>query len=310
MEFSAKESEVPFSSQNSMMISSTRRWWSKDTVAVVTGGNKGIGFAFVKRLAKEGVTVILTARDFERGRRAAQELSAQGLHVHFLKLDVSDPSSINTFVSLFRMKFGALDILVNNAAVSFNELNENSVKQAETVIKTNFYGAKLLTEALLPMFRPSLSPSSHSSRILNISSRLGSLNKLKNPNMKNILQSENLLEQDIEGVVSSFLEDVKKGTWESQGWPELWTDYAVSKLALNAYTRVLAKRLEGSNISVNCFCPGFTQTSMTRGKGTHTADDAANVGTRLLLLPPDQELPNGKFFLGGSTSTGVVNSKL
>ncbi|XP_018840390.2 (+)-neomenthol dehydrogenase-like [Juglans regia] len=292
------------------MISSTRRWWSKETVAIVTGANKGIGFAFAKRLAKEGLTVILTARDFERGRRAAQELSAQGLHVHFLKLDVSDPSSINTFVSLFRMKFGALDILVNNAAVSFNELNENSVKHAETVIKTNFYGAKLLTQALLPMFRPSPSPNSNSSRILNISSRLGSLNKLKNPKIKSILQSENLLEQDIEGVVSSFLEHVKKGTWESEGWPELWTDYAVSKLALNAYTRVLAKRLEGSNISVNCFCPGFTQTSMTRGKGTHTAEDAANVGARLLLLPPE-ELPTGKFFLGGSSSsTSVVNSKL
>ncbi|XP_041001681.1 salutaridine reductase-like [Juglans microcarpa x Juglans regia] len=237
MKFSAKESEVPFSS-HSMMISSTRRWWSKETVAVVTGANKGIGFAFAKRLAKEGLTVILTARDFERGRRAAQELSAQGLHVHFLKLDVSDPSSINTFVSLFRMKFGALDILVSCQLASIYE---------------------------------------------------------------------------IDGVVSSFLEHVKKGTWESEGWPELWTDYAVSKLALNAYTRVLAKRLEGSNLSVNCFCPGFTQTSMTRGKGTHTADDAANVGARLLLLPPE-ELPTGKIFLGGSSTTSssasVVNSKL
>lgn len=61
---------------------------------------------------------------------------------------------------------------MNNAAVSFNEINENSVKHAETVINTNFYGAKLLTEALLPMFRRSPS----TSRILNISSRLGSLN--------------------------------------------------------------------------------------------------------------------------------------
>lgn len=65
---------------------------------------------------------------------------------------------------------------MNNAAVSFNEINENSVEHAETVIKTNFYGAKLLTEALLPMFRHSPSKS----RILNISSRLGSLNVSEN----------------------------------------------------------------------------------------------------------------------------------
>ncbi|KAF5465749.1 hypothetical protein F2P56_015728 [Juglans regia] len=197
---------------------------------------------------------------------------------------------------------------VNNAAVSFNEINENSVKHAETVINTNFYGAKLLTEALLPMFRRSPS----TSRILNISSRLGSLNKLRNPDIKNILESENLSVEQIEAVVSLFLQDVKNGRWEWQGWPKLWTDYAVSKLALNAYTRVLAKRYEvGRDISVNCFCPGFTQTSMTGGKGKHTAEGAADVGARLLLLPP-QELPTGKFFVGSgsSSTTTFVNSKL
>lgn len=137
------------------------------------------------------------------------------------------------------------------------------------------------------------------------------MQKLRNPNIKNILESENLSEEHIKVVVSSFLQSVKNGTWESQGWPELWTDYAVSKLALNAYTRVLAKRYEGSHISVNCFCPGFTQTSMTRGKGTHTADEAAGVGARLLLLSPE-ELPTGKFFncFWGAQSSRVVKSKL
>ncbi|KAG6732250.1 hypothetical protein I3842_01G167800 [Carya illinoinensis] len=305
---SAKEpaQAVPFSSP---FLPSSRRWWSKETVAIVTGANRGIGFALVQRLAELGLTVILTSRDSERGHCAAQALRAQGLHVHCLSLDVSDPASIKTFVALFRMKFGTLDILVNNAAVSFNEINENSVKHAETVINTNFYGAKLLTEALLPMFRRSPS----TSRILNISSRLGSLNKLRNPDIKNILESENLSEEQIEAVVRLFLQDVKNGRWEWQGWPKLWTDYAVSKLALNAYTRVLAKRYEGRDISVNCFCPGFTQTSMTGGKGKHTAEGAADVGARLLLLPP-QELQTGKFFVGSSssasTAASVVNSKL
>jgi carbonyl reductase 1 len=83
-------------------------------VAVVTGANKGIGYALVKRLAEMGLTVILTARDFERGSKAAHALRAQGLiHVHFFPLDVSDPASINAFVSFFNINFGSLDILVS-----------------------------------------------------------------------------------------------------------------------------------------------------------------------------------------------------
>lgn len=133
---------------------------------------------------------------------------------------------------------------------------------------------------------------------------------MRNPHVRKILESEKLCEEDIEGVVSWFLEDVKSGQWRSRGWPELWTDYAVSKLALNAYTRILAKRYEGKGLSANCFCPGYTQTSMTRGKGTHTADDAALIGTRLALLPP-QHLPTGKFFIVGAHNTSIIlHSKL
>lgn len=79
----------------------------------MTGANKGIGYALVKRLAEMGLTVILTARDFQRGSKAAQALRSQGLHVHFFLLDVSDPASIKAFVSLFNINFGSLDILVS-----------------------------------------------------------------------------------------------------------------------------------------------------------------------------------------------------
>jgi NAD(P)-dependent dehydrogenase (short-subunit alcohol dehydrogenase family) len=72
---------------------------------------------------------------------------------------------------------------VNNAAVSFNEIDTNSVEHAETVLRTNFYGAKMLTEALLPLFRQS----SATSRILNISSQLGLLN-VSSPNCLLFLQ--------------------------------------------------------------------------------------------------------------------------
>lgn len=70
------------------------------------------------------------------------------------------------------MKLALKTVQVNNAAISFNEINENSVEHADIVIRTNFYGPKLLTEALLPLFRRCRTMS----RILNISSRLGLLN--------------------------------------------------------------------------------------------------------------------------------------
>lgn len=136
------------------------------------------------------------------------------------------------------------------------------------------------------------------------------MQKVRNVKVKEILESKDVSEEDIEGVVNAFLEDVKTGTWKKGGWPALWTEYAMSKLALNTYTRVLAKRygVYGS-VSVNSFCPGFTQTSMTGGKGTHTADAAALVGSRLALLPPHL-LPTGQFFFWGPNYTVPRKSKL
>ncbi|KAF8049153.1 hypothetical protein N665_2283s0005 [Sinapis alba] len=269
-------------------------WWSEETTAVVTGANKGIGFEVVKELLKLGLTVVLTARNDENGSLASDSLHRAGFqNVHFFCLDVSSPSSISAFVSWFRFNFGVLDILVNNAAVSFNAVGENSIREPETIIKTNYYGAKLLTEALLPFFRRSVSVG----RILNISSRLGTLNKLRNPTLRQTLESEELTYEQIDTTVTQFLEDVRRGTYEKKGWPENWSDYAVSKMALNAYSRVLARRYDGKKlISVNCFCPGFTRTSMTGGQGTHTAEEAAAMIARLVLIPPEK-LTSGKFFM-------------
>ncbi|XP_024983997.1 (+)-neomenthol dehydrogenase [Cynara cardunculus var. scolymus] len=285
----------------------TARWWSKDSIAIVTGANKGIGYALVKRFAQLGLTVVLTSRDPSKGVKAVDSLKVLGLdgNICFCQLDISDQASVRSFVSWFRSKFDAFDILVNNAAVCFNAMKENSMEHAETVVKTNYYGSKLLTEAILPLCRPSNSP--FITRILNISSRLGTLDKLKNTKMKAILGDEKRLSEDrIDMVVGVFLQDVKDGRWERQGWPDIWTDYSVSKLALNAYSRVLARRYEGL-VSVNCFCPGFTQTAMTDGQGKHSADDAAEMAASLALLSPSR-LTTGKFYTG-STTRGM-HSKL
>ncbi|GAB2222984.1 hypothetical protein Droror1_Dr00017117 [Drosera rotundifolia] len=274
------------------------KWWSKETTAIVTGANRGIGYYLAKTLAESGLSVVLTARDPTKGLKAVQTLRDQGLHAHFGSLDVSDPASISAFAAWFKLNFGVLDILVNNAAISFNGVHENSVKHADIVMTTNFYGPKKLIEALLPLFRRSPTKS----RILNISSRLGLLDRTRNPTIKVTLgDEENLTEERIEGVVKKFLEQVNNGTWESEGWPETWTDYAVSKMALNAHSKLLARRIKDSNIVVNCFCPGFTQTSMTGGKGSRTADVAARIAASVVLAQPEQ-LQTGKFVMGDKLS--------
>lgn len=126
------------------------------------------------------------------------------------------------------------------------------------------------------------------------------MQKVKNPEIKQtLLYEEQLSEDQIDKIVNLFIDDVKKGRWSSRGWPENWTEYAVSKLALNAYSKVLANRYQGRGLSVNCFCPGHTQTSMTHGTGNYTADAAAELGVNIALIPA-KDLPTGKFFLRSS----------
>ncbi|KAL3325346.1 hypothetical protein AABB24_039112 [Solanum stoloniferum] len=87
--------------------------------AVVTGANKGIGFETVKKLANSGVTVVLTARDENRGTEATSLLNEQGFsNVVFHQLDVQDAQSIESLAKFVQTQYGRLDILVNNAGAS------------------------------------------------------------------------------------------------------------------------------------------------------------------------------------------------
>ena len=99
------------------------RWWSRETVVVVTGANKGIGLALIRRFAKLGLTAVLTARDATKGNEAVNSLKAEGLrNVDFHQLDVTNPRSVATFTSWLRQRFGGLDILVRLALLYFTAL--------------------------------------------------------------------------------------------------------------------------------------------------------------------------------------------
>jgi NAD(P)-dependent dehydrogenase (short-subunit alcohol dehydrogenase family) len=82
-------------------------------VALVTGGNRGLGLQIVRQLAKEGLTVVLTARDPDKGVEALELLKAEGLHtVVFHQLDVTNSVSVEELANWLRKEFGGLDILV------------------------------------------------------------------------------------------------------------------------------------------------------------------------------------------------------
>lgn len=88
------------------------RWWSSETIALVTGANRGIGFEIARQLLLQGLTVVLTSRGSEAGEAAAKVLRETGLNVVFCQLDVTDPSSVKTCADWVQQNYGGLDILV------------------------------------------------------------------------------------------------------------------------------------------------------------------------------------------------------
>ena len=87
-------------------------------LAVVTGGNKGIGFEICKQLASNGIRVILTARDEKRGSEAVDKLKQSGFSdITFHQLDVADPSSVASLVNFIKTQFGKLDILARKQSI-------------------------------------------------------------------------------------------------------------------------------------------------------------------------------------------------
>jgi NAD(P)-dependent dehydrogenase (short-subunit alcohol dehydrogenase family) len=145
-------------------------------IALVTGGNRGIGLELCKQLAAQGIHVLLAARSEEKGQKAAEELAAQGLPVRFLPLDVLDEQSRVRALESVTREFGRLDILINNAAVSL-DLNQPglaiSMDIVRTTIETNVYGPLRLTQLAVPLMRQH-----QYGRIVNVSSGLGSFSRI------------------------------------------------------------------------------------------------------------------------------------
>ncbi|KAJ1392623.1 Short-chain dehydrogenase/reductase SDR [Sesbania bispinosa] len=288
--------------------------------AVVTGANKGIGLEIVRQLASAGIKVVLTARDEKRGLQALQSLKASGLSdlVVFHQLDVADAASVASLADFVKSEFGKLDILVNNAGISgviiddfsfvalainnpgaLSEADKRKAmiqthELAEECLQINYYGAKRTAESLLPLLELSDSP-----RIVNVSATMGRLENISNEWAKEVLgNADNLTEERVDEVLKVFLKDFKEGSIERKEWPIFLSAYVVSKAALNAYTRIFAKKYP--TICINCVCPGFVKTDINGNAGILTVEEGAASPVRLALLPNGSS--SGLFYIRNEVS--------
>ena len=234
------------------------------TNVLVTGANRGLGFEVARQLAMTGATVVVGARDLERGREAVARLRDEGLGAEAVQLDVTDDASVDRAVASVRDRHGVLDVLVNNAGI----LPEATASAPEAVdvalfartFETNLLGAVRVTERFLPLLRES-----GAGRIVNVSSTMGSLADQLDP--------------------------------QSPYYSVVVPAYQASKAALNSVTVGLSKLLAGTPIKVNAVCPGFVQTDLTpmsREQAPVTAADAARAVVRYALV--DEAGPTGGFF--------------
>ncbi len=174
-------------------------------------------------------------------------------------MDVTDDASVAAAAALVEERAGRLDVLVNNAGVAGPwpaRPSTMSVDAVREVVETNVLGLIRVTNAMLPLLRRSEHP-----RIVNQSSHVGSMTLQTTPGVEL---------GDVDGA------------------------YAPTKTFLNAVTVQYVKELAGTAVKVNCACPGFVATDMTRHQGDRTPAEGARIAIRLATLPDDG--PTGGLF--------------
>lgn len=180
-----------------------------ENITVITGGDKGLGRGSARRLKEAGHTVLIGARDPERGRAAADELG-----VEFLSLDVTDQASVDAAADRVRSAYGRLDVLINNAGVTgaFEPLEQTAAGDVAAVLETNVLGVLRVTNAFVPLLQLS-----DNARIVNVTSGVG-----------------------------SFANTV---AWDLFDWQVVPPVYALSKTALSMLTLKYSHALPGMRVN-------------------------------------------------------------
>lgn len=230
---------------------------------LITGANQGIGFETAMQLAKAGFHFFLGSRDFEKRTQAVAQLEEQGItQVEALAIDIADPASVRQAREELEAKVSALDLLVNNAGIAGEapHVSTCTMENLRNIFDTNFFGTLQVTQAFLPLLKKSAGPS-----IINVSSEVGSLTLLANPQ------------------ASSSRSD--------------YHVYGASKAAINVLTLMLASELRDAGIAVNSVTPGFTATGLNHYKGSKAIEQGATHIIEQAIKAKQHD--TGKFFKEG-----------
>jgi carbonyl reductase 1 len=263
-------------------------------LALVTGGNQGIGYSIVKLLARQhkDLKVLVGSRDISKGKEAVNKLineeKINEKQLDSIQIDLDDEKSIQTAVETIKKHYpSGLDILINNAGMAFkgSRFDEEVCRQSA---KTNYYGTKSVTLNMQPLLNKN-------ARVVIVASMAGrsALRKMSETNRNKFMDPKLTIEQ-LDGLIEQFCTSVAKNTHIKDGWNEM--GYGTSKAATLSLTRILARDNKISGCVFNAVCPGWVSTSMSSYKGTKTPDEGAQTPIYCATLPVDDKTPNGKFF--------------
>jgi len=240
---------------------------------IITGGNSGIGKATALGLARMGATVVIVSRDKERGEVALADIIAKSgnRNVQLVLGDMSSQDSVRKLAIEFKARHEMLHLLVNNAGVYLTR-STTTVDGLESTFAINYLGPFLLTSLLLDVLKGSAP-----SRIVNVSS-------------------------DAHNGAKVNFEDLQ-GEKKFSGWHA----YAQSKLAMILFTHELAKKLDGTGVTVNSAHPGVVRTNFANNNGLVTFGfrlmrpffiSPKSAAKRILYVAtsPDLEGVTGKYF--------------
>jgi len=213
-----------------------------------------------RQLGQKGFQVLLGSRDLSKGKIAAQGLVNEGLTVDALQLDVTSAKDIEASFDLIQTAFGRLDVLVNNAGVLLDPPRNPPDAEGASIFnaKLDTIRGSLETNTfgalMLSQKFVPLMLKGGHGRVVNLSSGMGQLSEMNG------------------------------------GWP----GYRISKVALNAVTRILADELADTNVLVNSVCPGWVRTDMGSPEADLSPAEAADTIIWLATLPDSG--PTGGFF--------------
>ena len=232
-------------------------------IAVITGANRGLGFAAARALAQKNYHTILTARSQEKTDKAAGKLISEGLEVEGAVIDVADSKSIASFFDGLEKTHGRLDVLINNAGIMLEKggsANFSALSILNTdpeIILEAFQNNTLSAYHMIRMALPLMQKEGYG-RIVNVSSGMGGLTEM------------------------------------GGGYPA----YRISKAAMNAITRFVSQEV-GGDIKINSVCPGWVKTDMGGGSASREIDEG--VAGIVWAATLENDGPNGGFFRDGKS---------